>query len=200
MIGVVDYEAGNLRSVTNALSAINVPYVLSADRGELSACSGIILPGVGAAPGAMNTLRARRLADFLPQLKMPVLGICLGMQILFDRSEEGNTPCLGVIRGSVQQLPSGKIKIPHMGWNDVSCVQQSLLWEGLNGKTFFYFAHSYIVPVCTNTIAGTDCGIPFSAAVREKNFYGVQFHPEKSAEAGLRLLKNFDALCRSSRQ
>ena len=197
MIGIIDYEAGNLRSVTNALSTIGIEFIVTAERERLASCSGIILPGVGAAPGAMNSLQKCGMTEFLPTLQIPLLGICLGMQVLFDRSEEGTTNCLGIIPGTIKQLRSHNVKIPHMGWNEVTCQHRTSLWEGIGHKSYFYFAHSFIAEVGECTIADTDCGIPFSAAVRSGNFYGVQFHPEKSGAPGLRILKNFAHLCRS---
>ncbi len=196
MIGVVDYEAGNIRSVANALSAIQVPYVISAEQKLLACCRGIILPGVGAAPGALKSLVEGNIDSFLCKTTRPVLGICLGMQILYERSEEGDTSCLGIIPGKVMRLSSESVKIPHMGWNEVRFRGNSPLWTGISEGSFFYFAHSYVVSVGEQTIAETDCGMTFSAAIRYKNYYGVQFHPEKSGSDGLRILKNFEALCR----
>ncbi len=200
MIGVVNYEAGNLRSVLNALTLAGIDYKIGNRPDELATCLGIILPGVGAAPGAMKSLRDHGLTEFLPALQVPFLGICLGMQILFEHSEEGNTKCLGIIPGTVDHFPPGKVKIPHMGWNEVERVVQSPLWDGIGQKAFFYFAHSFVVGVNGYTVAETSSGVAFSAAVRLQNFYGVQFHPEKSSHAGIQLLKNFDMICRSYRQ
>ncbi len=200
MIGIVDYEAGNLRSVTNALESAGIGYTVADDIETLSSCDGIILPGVGAAPGAMRSLTACRLDVFLRETPLPLLGICLGMQVLFERSSEGDTPCLGILAGSVEGLPQGKVTIPHMGWNTVQYTLADPLWEGIPDGSFYYFAHSYVAPGGPTTVAETDCGIRFASAVHRNNIYGVQFHPEKSGEHGLRLLKNFDAICKSSRR
>ena len=199
MIGVVDYEAGNIRSVANALTALGIEYAVSSSAGLLSGCSGIILPGVGAAPGAMDALRRRGLVNHLKETRVPVLGICLGMQLLFDHSEEGMAECLGVIPGTVTAIPEGTAKIPHMGWNEVGILVPDGLWEGIGDRTHFYFAHSFIARPCPATTSVTESGITFAASVCHGNFYGVQFHPEKSGRPGLALLGNFGKLCRSFR-
>ncbi len=200
MIGIVDYDAGNLRSVTNALESAGIEYAVTDESDTLSSCDGIILPGVGAAPGAMRSLTACKLDVFLRETSLPLLGICLGMQVLFERSSEGDIPCLGIVAGTVEKLQEGKVTIPHMGWNTVRYTVRDPLWDGIEDGTFYYFAHSYVATVGPSTIAETDCGIPFTSAIHLRNIYGVQFHPEKSGQHGLRLLKNFDAICRSSRR
>ncbi len=199
MIGIVDYDAGNLRSVTNALSSAGIDHTVTAEREALASCDGIILPGVGAAPGAMRSLRDRMLDLFLRETRLPLLGICLGMQVLFERSSEGDTPGLGIIGGTVTGLPAGKVTIPHMGWNNVRRTASHLLWDGIPDRSFYYFAHSYAAPIGPSTTAETDCGIRFASAVHWNNAYGVQFHPEKSGPYGIQLLKNFDRICRSFR-
>jgi len=200
MIGIVDYEAGNIRSVANALASIGVQYRISSDRDELAACDGIILPGVGAAPKAMESLDANGLPDFLRSFAKPFLGICLGMELLYERSEEGDTPCLGVIPGRVLRFNSTAVKIPHMGWNKVDTINPTPLLNKTGDAGYFYFAHSFYSAVDEYTTGITESGHPFSSSVNRRNYFGVQFHPEKSGDAGLALLKNFDALCRSSRQ
>src|SRR5258706_4457302 len=155
MIGVVDYEAGNIASVCNALDAIHAKYSVSSDAAELAQCEGIILPGVGAAPGAMQSLRRRGLLTFLQSVEKPLLGICLGMQILFDSSEEGNTPCLGVLPGSIKKLSKSAEKIPHMGWNTVKFAVRHPLIEGIDPDAYFYFAHSFVVGLHDATIGTT---------------------------------------------
>jgi glutamine amidotransferase len=191
MIGVIDYEAGNLASVTNALRSINAGVVVSSDARELSRCSGIILPGVGAAPLAMRSLERRDLIGFIRTLEVPFLGICLGMQVLYDESKEGNTKCLGIVPGTVAEFDASASRVPHMGWNKV------IFTKTPGENEHFYFAHSYYAPVGPATTATTECGVSFSAAMRTGNYFGVQFHPEKSGPAGLRLLRGFCDLCES---
>jgi len=200
MIGIVDYEAGNIASVSNALSAIDVRFVVSGEPSVLSGCSGIILPGVGAAPGAMSALTRRGLQEFLPQCNQPVLGICLGMQLLFQFSEEGWTPCLGVLPGVVKRFDEKKQKVPHMGWNEVRYSKQHALMTGIRQTEYFYFANSYFADPDDSTIATSCQEGDFAAVVARNNYYGVQFHPEKSGNAGLAVLHNFETLCRSFRQ
>ena len=191
MIGVIDYEAGNLASVTNALRSIDAGVVVSSDARELGRCSGIILPGVGAAPLAMRSLERRNLIAFIKTLEVPFLGICLGMQVLYDESREGNTKCLGIVSGTVEEFDAGASRVPHMGWNKV------IFTKTPDENAHFYFAHSYYSPVGPATTATTECGVIFSAAIKKDNYFGVQFHPEKSGTAGLRLLRNFCRLCES---
>jgi glutamine amidotransferase len=200
VIGVVDYEAGNIASVANALAAIGARFVVSGDAATLGACRGIILPGVGAAPGAMASLRRQGLPDFLAHAQIPVLGICLGMQLLYGASEEGATACLGVWPGTVKKFPAGVAKIPHMGWNVLARRAAHPLLAGIGDAEHFYFAHSYYADAGPSTVAASENGTPFAAVVADGLYAGVQFHPEKSGRAGLALLKNFDALCTSSRR
>ncbi len=200
MIGVVDYEAGNIASISNALEKIGAGFKILSDAEKLSHCDGIILPGVGAASQAIESLRRRGLISFLRKLDVPFLGICLGMQVLFDSSEEGNTRCLGILAGSVRTMNGQIPKVPHMGWNRVEFTTRSPLDRGIPPPSYFYFAHSYYAPVLPVTFGISDCGVEFSAVVQKDNFFGVQFHPEKSGDAGLQLLRNFESLCASSRQ
>ncbi len=200
MIGIVDYDAGNIRSVENALDAIGVPCTIAGAAAPLEACDGIILPGVGAAPGAMRSLKEKQLDGFLRAYDRPLLGICLGMQILFKFSAEGSTPCLGLVEGSVGPLPPDRLTVPHMGWNVVRPTAPDPLWNGIAPETHFYFAHSFVSFGTAGAIAETECGVRFASAVRRGNVRGVQFHPEKSGNAGLRLLSNFASLCKSFRQ
>ena len=196
MIGVVDYEAGNIASISNALAAIGTEFVVSSDAGELERCSGLILPGVGAAPGAMASLERVGLTPFLRSASVPLLGICLGMQLLYESSEEGLTNCLALVPGSVQRFDSRTSKIPHMGWNEVEQISPGPLMAGIASKEFFYFAHSYCSAVDGTTIAVTKEGTPFASVIQSGRVMGVQFHPEKSGATGLRLLKNFADLCK----
>jgi glutamine amidotransferase len=200
MIGVIDYEAGNLASVTNALRSINASVVVSSDVRELGRCGGIILPGVGAAPLAMRSLARNDLVSFIRTLEVPFLGICLGMQVLYDESKEAATKCLGIISGTVEQFDAGATRVPHMGWNEVVFRSDESVMAPSTKDAHFYFAHSYYAPVGPDTTATTECGVTFSAAMRKDNYFGVQFHPEKSGPAGLRLLKGFCDLCESSQR
>lgn len=200
MIGVVDYEAGNIASVSNALSTLDAEFIVSSNADELSRCSGIILPGVGAASGAMQSLRERGLIDFLRSVRVPFMGICLGMQILYEHSAEGDTQCLGILPGTIKKLNISAEKIPHMGWNRVEIIAPHPLINGIPSNDFFYFAHSYVAPVDDCTIGITSSGERFAAVVTKENYFGVQFHPEKSGASGLHLLSNFIERCSSFRQ
>ena len=196
MIGLVDYASGNIASVSNALKAIGVQYIVSSEPSELGRCSGIILPGVGAAPGAMAALRRSGLDSYLTSCEVPLLGICLGMQILYRSSEEGNTTCLGLLPGVVKKFDRANQKVPHMGWNECSLLKNHRLMDGIRVNEFFYFAHSYYVESDELPVSVAKHGNVFPAVVARGNLYGTQFHPEKSGSAGLTLLRNFDALCR----
>ncbi len=200
MIGVVDYEAGNISSVANALRAIGAEFILSASEVDLSKCQGIVLPGVGAARGAMASLEKQKLSAFLSSTKQPFLGICLGMQLFYESSEEGPTKCLGVLPGMIRKFDSSRMKVPHMGWNLVQRKSDHPLMTGLSPREYFYFAHSYFAEPDESAIAAATEQTTFAAVVRRENYFGVQFHPEKSGKAGLQLLRNFVALCASSRQ
>lgn len=195
MIGIIDYGAGNVRSIVNALERIDVRSFASADIDELDSAVGLILPGVGAAGAAMASLRAAGLAVWLPRVRRPLLGICLGMQMLFQRSEEGDTECLGILPGSVRRFRHATLKVPHMGWSPVVRCGDSPLLDGMTDGAFFYFVHAYHAAVDTTTVAATEYGARFAAVVQAGNIFGVQFHPEKSGAAGLRLLENFVRLC-----
>ena len=200
MIGLVDYDGGNVRSVANALQNLGVDFVLSADPEKLNAADGLILPGVGAAPGAMESLKQRNLVGLLQGCKKPLLGICLGMELLLSHSDEGDIPCLGVLPGTVKRFDQRAEKVPHMGWNQVEFTRENPLANHLPENPYFYFAHSLYVPVDDATSAVTSCGMLFASMVQKENFYGVQFHPEKSGPDGLTLLNNFNMLCTSFRQ
>jgi glutamine amidotransferase len=199
IIAVVDYGLGNLASVRNALRQVGADVIVTADGAEIARADGIVLPGVGAASAGMERIRERGLEGVLRQVAgagTPVLGLCLGMQLLFERSEEGDTPCLGFIPGVVRRI-QGDVKVPHIGWNEVAPAPGSPLFAGLNGSTYFYFVHSYIcAPREEDVIAGTtEYGGLFCSAVVSGAIWGTQFHPERSGEAGLRLIRNFACLC-----
>ena len=195
MIAIVDYDAGNIRSVLNALGRVGASdYVLTASREQLRAASHVILPGVGEASTAMQALRDAGLADFIPTLTQPVLGICVGAQLMCAGSEEGDTRCMGIFPVEVRRFKETPAeKVPHMGWNSLFKIS-SPLFKGLKEGEYVYFVHSYYPEVCGSTIAVSNHGIDFSAALNKDNFFACQFHPEKSGTAGEQILKNFLAL------
>lgn len=189
-VAVVKYNAGNIQSVSYALERMGVDFEVTPDPEKLMAADKVIFPGVGEASTTMEFLRSSKLDGVITGLKQPVLGICLGMQLLCKHSDENNTKCLGIFDEVVRRFePSGEFKVPHMGWNS---LREAKDWidEDLNEK-YVYFVHSYYVPVNANTVAQADYAVPFSAAMRKNNFHAVQFHPEKSAEAGEQILKAF---------
>ncbi len=195
-IGLVAYRAGNVRSIQSALESLGVEVVYSDQERDLRQVAGLIFPGVGAAPTAMADLKIRGLSDWLLSWERPFLGICLGMQLLCDFTEEGEVPLLGLFPYAVRRFEAVPRSV-HMGWNFVQPLAIDPLWQGLENGGYFYFVHSYRVMLVPETIAQATYGEPFSAALRKQNFWGVQFHPEKSGQAGLKLLENFLRLCRS---
>lgn len=194
MIGVVDYGAGNLASVTNALDFLAVPWQHASSTSEVLAADAVVFPGVGASRPAMDRLRAsgldQGLLEFLHSGR-PYLGICLGLQLLFQRSAEDDSPGLGFLDGEVLRLATSE-KVPHVGWNTVAVVRPSPLLTGLDGA-YFYFSHSYVVQPTSRSVVGaeTDHGSTFVSAIGCERVFGVQFHPERSGRAGLRLLHQF---------
>ena len=195
MITLVDYEAGNIRSVGNALSRLGAEYELTADPARIAAASKVILPGVGNAAEAMEHLRERGLCEVIRNLRVPVLGICVGLQVLCKSSEEGPVNCLGIFDARIRRFPENpEAKVPHMGWNNIGNLE-SKLFKDLPGGSYVYFVHSYYPELCPDTIATCRHGDTLlSAALRWENFYGTQFHPEKSGSAGAAILQNFLAL------
>lgn len=195
MITLVDYDAGNIRSVGNALSRLGAEYELTADPARIAAASKVILPGVGNAAEAMEHLRERGLCEVIRNLRVPVLGICVGLQVLCKSSEEGPVDCLGIFDARIRRFPeSPEAKVPHMGWNNIGNLE-SKLFKDLPGGSYVYFVHSYYPELCLDTIATCRHGETlFSAALRWENYYGTQFHPEKSGSAGAAILQNFLAL------
>ncbi len=191
MIAIVDYKAGNLASVSDALSRLQSDFIITHEIDELDKASGIIFPGVGHAASAMQALRVAGVVDWLKACKKPLLGICLGMQLLFDSSEEGDTEGLGLISGRLKKFDSGLSKVPHMGWNTVQKTKSHPLLNGISDGTWFYHVHSFYAPVVDATIASCTYQHPFSAIVAKENVMGTQFHPEKSGDDGALLLKNF---------
>ena len=189
---VVDAGGANLGSVCYALERLGVrPEVIDAPTG-LEGAGRVILPGVGAAPEAMRRLHAQGLVEPLRALQVPLLGICLGMQLLYERSEEGDVECLGLLPGVVRHLAAAPgIRVPHMGWNGLRAIRPSPLLEGVADGASAYFVHSYAAPVTADTVAASDHGGQFSAVVRRDRRCGAQFHPERSAATGARILRNF---------
>jgi len=166
--------------------------VFTADADTIRAADRVLLPGVGAAGAAMSHLRQLGLTQCIRELQQPVLGICLGMQILFEKSEEDDTACLGIVPGTLKKMKASQgIRVPHMGWNTISVTRGDPLLAGLPDEPWFYFVHSYCAPVGDGTLATCLHGEPFTAIVRQGNFCGAQFHPERSARSGARLLANF---------
>jgi glutamine amidotransferase len=197
MIALVDYGAGNLQSVANALTHVGATFQVTDDAAQVASADKVVFPGVGAAASCMRALRSRGLEEAIRQHRAPVLGICLGMQVLTRFSTEGvdEVPCLAVLPGETSRL-TGELKLPQIGWNSVTLRSEDPLFEGLNSGEHFYFLHSYRVRTEKRyVLAETDYGGAFPSAVRRENFWGVQFHPEKSGPAGLRLLRNFIELC-----
>lgn len=191
MIALIDYGAGNTASVSNVLKELNAEFVITNNKDEISAAEKIILPGVGEASSAMCKLNELGLVQILKTSTKPFLGICLGMQLLCRQTVEGNVDCLGIIPVDVKKFDSPRLKVPHMGWNQISSLKDKKIFNSTNENDYFYFAHSYFVPLNEFTTSSCNYGIIFSASVLYKNFYGVQFHPEKSAQQGIKIIKNF---------
>ena len=192
MVAIIDYDAGNVRSLQFALERLGVENVLTADSEVIKTAEKVIFPGQGAAGSAMEKLQQTGLDQLIPTLQQPVLGICLGMQLLCDATEEGDVKGLGIVSGKVIRF-SDQVKVPQMGWNTISKLQTTL-FKGINEEDFMYLVHSYYVPLLPETIAQSDYDGAYSVALQKDNFYGVQFHPEKSSTAGSQLLQNFLAL------
>ncbi|KAB2807731.1 imidazole glycerol phosphate synthase subunit HisH [Phaeocystidibacter luteus] len=189
MIAIIDYNAGNVRSVQNALTRLGYPSAITKNETEIRAAEKVILPGVGEAGSAMRNLRNSGLDEVIPTLTQPFLGICLGLQVLCEYSEEGDTPCLGIFSNQVRKFEANEI-VPHMGWNEVRAKEDEL-FRGLNSPSDFYFVHSYYAELSADTSATCNYILPFSAALNKGNFYATQFHPEKSSTQGTQLLLNF---------
>jgi glutamine amidotransferase len=194
-VAIIASGGANIASLRFALDRLGVSSRLTVDAGELRRAPRVILPGVGAAADAMERLHSLGLAAVIPTLTQPVLGICLGMQLLFEASEEGDTKCLGILPARISRFPDRQgFPVPHMGWNQVVPQGDSALARGLGDGSYVYFVHSYAAPVGPWTEAVTDYGGEFSAIVRHANFHGAQFHPERSSRTGQRVLANFVAL------
>ncbi len=199
MIVVVDYRAGNLYNVGNALKHLKADFSFSGDPGVVAKADKVILPGVGSARAAMTSLATQGLCDVIRGLKVPFLGICLGLQLLFERSEEDDTECLGILPGTIRRFDSELTKVPQIGWNQVAWRKEGLLdpfagqiVSGIPEASYFYFVHSYYAPSNNGSTIGTTVyGEEYSSAVVSGNFLGLQFHPERSGEVGLELLRRF---------
>lgn len=188
-IVIIDYGAGNIKSIQFAFKRLGMDAILSSNVEDILAADKVIFPGVGEASSAMKKLRESHLDVLIPDLKQPVLGICLGMQLLCNRTEEGNTEGLGIFDTDVKRF-SNVVKAPQMGWNTITDLK-SHLFKGIAENNYMYLVHSYYAEDCTQSIATTMYDIPYASALQHDNFYGVQFHPEKSSKAGEQLLKNF---------
>ena len=191
-IAIVKYNAGNIRSVDYALRRLGVEAVITDDKDRLRSADKVIFPGVGEAGTTMEFLRTNGMDGLIKDLKQPVLGICLGMQLMCSSSEEGDTDCLGIFDVPVKRFVAHRHedKVPHMGWNTIG-QYKSDLFKRFDAEEFVYFVHSYYVPLCESTAVVTDYIQPFSAALHKDNFYATQFHPEKSGSTGERILTNF---------
>ncbi len=191
MIAIIDYKMGNLRSVENALKRLGAEFTVTADADVIRSADRVLLPGVGNAAEAMENLRKADLTQVIRSLRRPVLGICVGMQVMCRHSEEGDCDCLNIFDSHVKRfVPTQELKVPHMGWNKISNLE-SKLFKGISGGEYVYFVHSYYPELCPDTIATTTHGAMFSSALKYENFYGTQFHPEKSGDVGEKIIENF---------
>ena len=189
MVAIIDYNVGNVKSLQFDLERLGVKSILTNDYGLIKKSEKVIFPGQGAASTAMDKLKEVGLDKLIPNLKQPVLGICLGMQLLCENTEEGDVDGLGIIKCKVIKF-SDKLKVPQMGWNKVKKLR-TRLFNKINEGDYMYLVHSYFVPTINETIGQSEYGLTYSVAVQKENFFGVQFHPEKSSSAGSQLLKNF---------
>lgn len=191
MIAIVDYGAGNTASVSNALNELGANFIVSSNEIEICRADKIILPGVGEASFAMKRLHRLNLYSTFRIIKKPFLGICLGAQLLCDFSKEGDVACLGAIPATVKKFDELNVTVPHMGWTKIEFVKESPLFKGVEDETFFYFANSFYIEKNEYATSIAKHGVEFSTSIEKDNFYGVQFHPEKSGKNGLKILKNF---------
>jgi|TARA_X000000950_G_C13811270_1_gene617743 glutamine amidotransferase len=192
MLAIIDYGAGNTKSLQFALERLGVNSLLTSDADQINSADKVIFPGQGAAGSAMQKLKHFGLDQLISKLQQPVLGICLGMQLFCEHTEEGDVQGLGIVKGTVKRF-STEVKVPQMGWNSIHNLKGEL-FEGITDGAYMYLVHSYFVPNSTETVANANYDGSYSVALQKDNFYGVQFHPEKSSKAGSRLLQNFLAL------
>lgn len=193
-IVIVNTGCANISSVKFAVERLGVTVQVSDDLAIIKRADKVFLPGVGSANAAMASIEQKNLVNCIQGLQQPVLGICLGMQLMVEKSAEslnGSTPCLNLIPGEVKRMQVGDLRLPHMGWNTVTPIDNTSLFKGIPAATYFYFVHSFAVAVSEFTLASCQYGMDFSAALHKDNFFGVQFHPERSSDAGAQLLKNF---------
>lgn len=189
-IVIINYGAGNIQSIKFAIQRLGFEAVLSNDSSEIQQADKVIFPGVGEASSAMKKLRDSGLDKIIPTLKQPVLGICLGMQLMCNSSEEGNTKGLGIFDVNVLRFDNSDVKVPQIGWNEIGSLKSNL-FKDIKEKQHIYLVHSFYAPLCAETIAETNYGQRYSAALQKGNYYGTQFHPEKSGNIGERILLNF---------
>lgn len=200
MVGVIDYKAGNGPSVYNALESMGIEALLTGDKAELAGCSHIILPGVGSAGATMDSLKELDIVSTLEEhvfnKKLPFIGICVGLQVLFEKSEEDDATCLGWLGGDVVRFSDEKVRVPQIGWNSAQFTRNDKILDGLRDEEYFYFVNSYHIRPTDEkvSLAYTDYGLRFCSMINKENIYATQFHIEKSGEVGLRLLKNFTQL------
>jgi len=188
-VAIINYNAGNIRSVALALERLSVQAKITDNLESIKKADKVIFPGVGEASTTMNYLRLKKLNQLLPELKQPVLGICLGMQLMCNYSMEGNTPCIGIFDELIEKFPA-KEKVPHVGWNQIDNLKGDL-FKDVPKKSYVYFVHSYFANTSEYSIADSNYIKPFTAAMQKNNFYATQFHPERSGEIGEQILKNF---------
>lgn len=199
---IIDTGCANISSVKFAVERLGVKVNVSDQEQVITQADKVFLPGVGSAYAAMNSIEKKQLTKLIQSLEQPVLGICLGMQLMTSESEESpgshldvnataNIPCLDLIPNKIRRMQVGDLVLPHMGWNQIKAEQSSPLFEGIDDGSFFYFVHSFCAPITEHTLASSEYGEKFSAAIGKDNFYGVQFHPERSGQAGAKLLNNF---------
>lgn len=196
LIAVIDYKAGNLASVKHALERLNIRNLFTNKVSELKIADAIIFPGVGHAKPAMDSLKESNIDYFLTQTSKPILGICLGMQLLFESSEEGEVKGLGIIPGKLKKFNQKEMKVPHIGWNTFKELTPHLLTQDIKPTQHFYYVHSYFAPISDFTIGTTHYGEQFTSIVARDNYLGVQFHPEKSGYFGEKLIQNFISIIR----